>query len=207
MIAIQGSGLGKNFGKEWLFRNLSFQIHEGGRVVVLGPNGSGKSTLLQIVSGYMVPSEGSVSWSQNLALFPREKLFSTLSYSSPYLELFEELSPVELIEFQRVNKPFLNNLSATEILRIAELERYANRQVRFFSSGMKQRLKNALAILSDTSLLLLDEPCSNFDKDAVNWYKAVIEKFTAGKTIIVCSNHQSDEHFFCTQSIDVRHFR
>lgn len=207
MIAIQGSELGKNFGKEWLFRHLSFEIQEGGRVVVLGPNGSGKSTLLQIISGYMVPSEGTINWTQNLAPFPREKLFSTLSYSSPYLELFEELSPVELIEFQRVNKPFLNNLSAIEILRIAELERYANRQVRFFSSGMKQRLKNALALLSDTALLLLDEPCSNFDKDAVNWYKSVIEKFTQGKTIIVCSNHQSEEYFFCTQSIDVSHFR
>jgi ABC-type multidrug transport system ATPase subunit len=207
MIALSSSGLGKNFGKEWLFRNLSFNIQEGGRVVILGPNGSGKSTLLQIISGYMVPTEGTILWHKNKLDFPREKLFSTLSYSAPYLELFEELTPIELINFQRVNKPFMHSLTNHEILQIAQLDMYANRPVRFFSSGMKQRLKNALAILSDTALLLLDEPCSNFDKAAIDWYGITIEKYAVGKTIIVCSNHQSNEYSFCNQSIDINLFR
>ena len=201
------SNLGKNFGREWLFRSLSLHIQSGEKVVLLGPNGSGKSTLLQLISGYMVPSEGSISWRVNQQDFPREKLFSTLSYSAPYLELFEELTPIELIDFQRNAKPFVQQLSNAEILELAQLEKFSKRPLRFFSSGMKQRFKNTLAILADSGLLLLDEPCSNFDREAINWYENLIRNYASSRTIVVCSNHQTHEYSFCNQSVDINHYR
>ena len=202
-MEIRVINLGKNFGREWLFRSLSFDVDQGERLVILGANGSGKSTLLQLISGYMVPSEGSILWRKNNSDFPREKLFSTLSYSAPYLELFEELTAIELINFQRQSKPFLNGMSNEEFLSLAELNRHASRPVRYFSSGMKQRLKNALAILADSSLLLLDEPCSNFDAEAIKWYKKLIENYGSNRTILVCSNNQENEFSFCTRSLDI----
>jgi ABC-type multidrug transport system ATPase subunit len=206
MISITVSNLGKNFGKEWLFRNLSLNVPQGGRVAILGPNGSGKSTLLQIISGYMVPSAGNISWKLNEQELTHENVFRTLSYAAPYLELTDELTPLEIISFQRINKPFFQHLSNHHLLEIMQLEKFANRPVTLFSSGMKQRLKNGLAILSDVPLLLLDEPCSNFDAAAMEWYQNMIRDFASQKTILVCSNNQNVEFSFCSQAINIQDF-
>ncbi|NBQ48017.1 MAG: ATP-binding cassette domain-containing protein, partial [Sphingobacteriia bacterium] len=79
--------------------------------------------------------------------------------------------------------------------------------IRQYSSGMKQRLKLALALLADTPLLLLDEPLSNLDRSGAAWYQQMITDYTAKRTVIVCSNAIEEEHFFCERALDVMDYK
>jgi ABC-type multidrug transport system ATPase subunit len=101
----------------------------------------------------------------------------------------------------------LKDLTTNDVIGLTGLSHAADKFVKQFSSGMKQRLKLSLAILSDTPLLLLDEPVSNLDKAAIQWYKEMIARYTAERTVIVCSNNIEEEHFFCTRQINISDFK
>ena len=215
MISISLNNIGKKFNREWVFRNLNYQILTNDKLVILGGNGSGKSTLLQIISGFVSANEGTIEVShissedgnqsssiKQLFLNPKY-----ISFASPYIQLIEDFTLTEIIEHSALFKPFINKLSAAQVIEIIELSHAKNKFIRQFSSGMKQRLKLGLAILADTPLLLLDEPVSNLDKNAIEWYKNLITKYTATRTVIVCSNAIADEHFFCTKQLNVSDFK
>lgn len=82
----------------------------------------------------------------------------------------------------------------------------AHKQIRYFSSGMKQRVKLAQAIFSDTPLLLLDEPCTNLDTDGIQLYLGLIKSHAVGKLVIVSSNDKQ-EYAFCDRCIDMLQLR
>ena len=88
-------------------------------------------------------------------------------------------------------------------MNLSGLESKKDKVFKFFSSGMKQRIKLTLAILSDTSILLLDEPCSNLDSEVVKWYQEMIRKYAMDRTIIVASNNQKEEFGFCDKQISI----
>lgn len=194
--------VGKRFERQWVFRGLSFSISSGSRLAILGANGSGKSTLLKILAGWLNPTEGSVTYIvDNKPLADPGEVFSHLTLAAPYLELIEEFTLAEMIDFHfRFKKP-LPGLSLTDILQESGLKDKSQRQIRHFSSGMKQRVKLVLALLSDTPLVLLDEPCSNLDLEATRWYRRLIDKYTAGRTVVVCSNHADEEYDFCDEIV------
>lgn len=207
MLSIQIDSLGKKFGSEWIFRNLSYEISAGEKIVILGGNGSGKSTLLQVISGFITPNEGSISYKFNNESINEENLRTKVSLASPYLQLIEDFSLVEMIEHAKMFKPFVNDLKPKEIAELTGLVHAEKKLIRQFSSGMKQRLKLALAILADTPLLLLDEAVSNLDAEAILWYKKMIETYATKRTIIVCSNTIKDEYYFCTRELNVSNFK
>jgi ABC-type multidrug transport system ATPase subunit len=124
-----------------------------------------------------------------------------VSIAAPYLELIEEFTLSELIHFHFSVKKPINNLSESAILQKSGLTHAADRRISYFSSGMKQRVRLILAILSDTPLLLLDEPLSNLDSRASEWYRALLEEFGGSRTILVSSNHQEPEYFFCNRRL------
>lgn len=193
--------IGKRFNKEWIFRNISYDFTIGNAHAVLGTNGSGKSTLLQIISGSASPTEGIINYT-----IPEELLFKKMAYAAPYLELPEEMTWKEAITFHNQFKSFIEGLSETTVLELSGLTGSSDKQIRNFSSGMKQRAKLTLAILSSAPLLLLDEPTSNLDAHAVKWYQALVEKYRKDRTIIVCSNYNKDEYSFCTKELVIRAF-
>jgi len=207
LLSVQLNKLGKKFNKEWIFRDLTYEIAAGQKTVILGGNGSGKSTLLQVISGFVTPNEGTVTYTRSGSNILPEKIKSHISFASPYLQLVEELTLIEMLEHAKIFKPFVNDLSAAEVASLIELPQAKNKLVKQFSSGMKQRLKLGLAVLADTSLLLLDEPVSNLDKKAIEWYKALIEAYTQGRTVIVCSNAISDEYSFCDKELSMMDFK
>ena len=92
-------------------------------------------------------------------------------------------------------------IGAEEVLKVAELAHAQNKFIKHYSSGMKQRLKLALAILADTPLLLLDEPLSNLDRQGFDWYGEMIAGKASGKTILVCSNTVPEEYAFCDRNV------
>jgi ABC-type multidrug transport system ATPase subunit len=207
LISITLNNLGKKFNREWIFRQLSFELGAREKLLIRGGNGSGKSTLLQIISGFVSQSEGNVVWQAADKVLAVEQLYKQIALASPYLQLTEDFTAVELIRHLQSTKPFIQNLTADELLEIAQLGHARHKFIRQYSSGMKQRLKLALALLADTPLLLLDEPLSNLDRSGAAWYQQMITDYTAKRTVIVCSNAIEEEHFFCERALDVMDYK
>jgi ABC-type multidrug transport system ATPase subunit len=208
MLSIQLNNLGKKFNREWIFRNLNYSIEPNQKLLISGGNGSGKSTLLQVLSGFVTQNEGTLEYSlSSNGRISSDKIKDYVSFASPYLQLTEEFTPLELIDHIKIYKPFINNLISAEVVEISGLSASKNKLIRQFSSGMKQRLKLAIAILSDTPLLLLDEPVSNLDKQAISWYRDLISTYTQNRTVIVCSNAIEDDHFFCTSELSIMDYK
>jgi ABC-type multidrug transport system ATPase subunit len=201
------NNVGKKFNKEWIFKDVNWLFAPGEFTAIVGNNGSGKSTLLQVIGSFTYCSLGDIRYNYKSFDIHPDKIYQHLSFSGPYQELMEELSLEEHINFHLRFRNFKNNLNTSEFLRILNLEQHRHKLVYQFSSGMKQRLKLALAILSDTPLLLLDEPVSNLDNESITWYKNILSEFSDNRTIIISSNHNSDEIFICNKQIDIRDYK
>ncbi|MFY7694320.1 MAG: ABC transporter ATP-binding protein [Sediminibacterium sp.] len=193
---------GKRFNKDWIFQSLNVAFEQGQHYALIGNNGSGKSTLLQILSGYTTLSKGSIEWNNA----DSQTAYDQISIAAPYLELVEELTTIEHFKFHATFKSLADTLSIQEMIQLIGLENATHKQIRYFSSGMKQRLKLALAIFSTSPILLLDEPCSNLDKEGYALYKQLIQQYAMHKLIIVGSN-DPEEYAFCTQQINLMDYK
>lgn len=211
-ISIHLNQIGKKFGREWIFRKVEYQISPGEKLVILGGNGSGKSTLLQVICGFVSPNEGEIVYSKlditnKQSTIQSNEVKNYIALASPYLQLIEDFTAFEMIEHVSGFKPFYNHLNANQILEIIELQHAKDKFIKQFSSGMKQRLRLGLAILANTPILLLDEPVSNLDKNAIQWYKNMLVNYAKERTVIVCSNAIEDEYFLCDKKLDVSNFK
>lgn len=200
-------GVGKKFNYEWIFRKIDLEISPEKTLAITGSNGSGKSTLLQIISGHMLCSEGKLTYEKNALLIKDEELYKHISIAAPYLELIEEFTIPELVNFHLQFKSFISSVDTARFLEITGLITSRHKPIKYFSSGMKQRVKLALAILSETDILLLDEPTSNLDSKAVDWYQNLISDYGRQRSIIVCSNLLKQEYEFCTNVISINDYK
>jgi ABC-type multidrug transport system ATPase subunit len=197
---------GKRYNREWIFRHCSYTFASGKNYAITGPNGSGKSTLLQIIAGATLHNEGTVEYSNDDKLTSTEKHYSNISIAAPYLELIEEMTAKEMLSFHSKFKPLIQTLSIEDMLKIVGLEKAVNKQLRYFSSGMKQRLKLAQAFFSNTPVLLLDEPTTNLDADGIALYQSLISNYTKDKLVIVSSNVK-EEYGFCEEVIEIGNYK
>jgi ABC-type multidrug transport system ATPase subunit len=197
---------GKRFNFEWILQHITLTFQSGKSYAVLGPNGSGKSTMLQMIAGIIAPSQGSIQYSNDSGKIDDEEIFHHLSFTAPYVELVEEFTAEEMISFQKGFKPLLGEISERDVLQIAQLENGNSKQIKNFSSGMKQRLKVSLALLADVPLILLDEPTTNLDQRGFEWYLDLIKKFSSDRLLIISSNLER-EYGFCDEHIDVTKFK
>jgi len=200
---------GKRFNRDWVFRHFTYTFEKGNSYAIIGPNGSGKSTLLQVLSGSMQLSEGSGRWTisdlpggRQGGQLANEEVFKQVSLCAPYLEVVEEMTLKEFLEFHHHFKPFLSSLSIENIISIIGLRDAINKQIRHYSSGMKQRVKLAQAIFSDTPFLLLDEPCTNLDIAGIDLYHHLIGQYCNNRLVIVSSNDET-EYRFCRERINM----
>ena len=129
--------LGKKYNNEWIFKDITLEFSLGNHCVILGGNGSGKSTLLQTISGFQIPSLGTVQYTINGTDVSVENIFKHISIASPYLELIEDFTLQEIIDYQARFKPFKEK----NIVEIMQLEKAKNKAIKYYSSGMKQRVK------------------------------------------------------------------
>ena len=195
--------LSKRYNREWIFRHIEYEFIVGKKYAITGSNGSGKSTLLQVIAGSLMHNEGSVEM-HNGQLLSNEQHYQHISIATPYLELIEEMTALEMLRFHSTFKQLI--LPAAEILQIVNLQASANKQIRYYSSGMKQRLKLALAFFSKTPILLLDEPTTNLDEDGIAHYHQLIKNYTTNKLVIVCSNDKQ-EYSFCEEVLEVGRYK
>lgn len=221
-MKISLTNAGKRFNRDWIFRNIHQEFISGLAYAITGPNGSGKSTLLQVIGGAMMMSEGSAKYevesrksevsglrSENASQKQEieiDNAFRYISIAAPYLELIEEMTLLEFLQFHERFKPFLPSISIPDIIAVIGLKPAANKQIRFYSSGMKQRVKLAQAIFSDVPCVLLDEPCTNLDAAGIELYHQLIRDHCNDRLMIVSSNDEQ-EYSFCQERISITDYK
>lgn len=203
---IKATDLGKRFNRTWIFRHLDYQFSSGIFYAITGPNGSGKSTLLQILSGSRLHNEGSIKYFDSNDEINIDKIFRYVSFAAPYIELVEEMTLIEFLQFHHKMKGILSEKSVSDVINEIGLQRATHQEIRYFSSGMKQRVKLAQAIFSDSKILLLDEPLTNLDSDGYNLYLSLIHKYCSDRIVVISSNDKN-EYSFCNEVIDINLFK
>ena len=206
MFTIQVQNASKRFHHEWIFKNLNLELSKGDSIAITGGNGSGKSTLLKCLSGAIPLTSGAIQYQSGATQIVEEQWFRSLALATPYLELPEEFTLSEVLTFHFQFKNSLQQRSNAEILEVLGLEKHKSKTLSQFSSGMKQRVKLALAIISEVPFLLLDEPTTNLDKQGVTWYLDLIQQFTPNRIVMICSNDPR-EYDFCEKKIAMEDFK
>ena len=207
MMRIELQDIGKKFNTEWIFRKVSFTFEENSTSAILGRNGSGKSTLLQIVAGNIHPNSGQVIYTRDGQTISSDDIFRQIAMVAPYMELIEDFTLQEMLKFHFSFKQFLPGFDIETTTNMLGFSNVKHKQIRQFSSGMKQRVKLISAILSDVPLLLLDEPTMNLDKGGIDWYLELIGNFSGNRTIIICSNLHQTESAFASKSLQIEDFK
>ena len=197
--------VGRRFNKEWIFKHIDFNFTSDNKYAILGANGSGKSTLLSILLGNLTTSEGEISYF-NPNEVRVENIYQYISFAAPYLDLVEEFTLQETIDFHFQFKAYAEGLNAAAVLALLGLEKSQDKALKHFSSGMKQRTKLALACCANTPLLILDEPTSNLDSQGIDWYLELVKNYASNKMIIVGSN-QEHEYSFCNHYLNISDYK
>ncbi len=198
--------ISKRFQQHWIFKDVNYNFTAPGTYALLGANGSGKSTLLRMIAGMQSPSLGKVHFSINDKSIDGTCVFPHISFCAPGMELIEELTLKEFFNFHFSFKQTIQNIDIQSIIEISELKGVENKHIGDYSSGMKQRVKLVQAIFSNTSTILLDEPCSNLDQHGVEQYHSWIEQYTKGRMVIVASNDER-EYSFCKERLLVEGYK
>lgn len=191
-IDISVENLGKRFNREWIFKNFNYIFKSANIYAVTGPNGAGKSTLLQVLWGQLPQSIGEIKYLNSRGEVPIDEIYKRLTIATPYLDLIEEFTLLEHLQFHFKLKKSRRNLTSLEILKKLELEHAANKHISEFSSGMKQRVKLGLAFFTEADLIFLDEPTTNLDSAAMEWYHQQLRDLPPHCTIFIASNQSSE---------------
>lgn len=199
-MKITVTNAGKRFNRQWIFRNLNQELEWGQHYAITGHNGSGKSTLLQALAGSIYLNEGTIEYSDDQEAISPEDQFKHISICAPYLELIEEMTATEFLSYHSNFKPFVQGFDNHSILEEIGLSQSKDKQIRYFSSGMKQRIKLAQAFFSDSSILLLDEPCTNLDEKGFSLYSHLISTHCRNRLVVISSNDKL-EYASCSREI------
>ena len=206
-MRIELNNLGKRYNRDWIFRNLNYCFTSPGKYAITGPNGSGKSTLLRVISGGIIFNEGEIQYfDKQHKTVTSDKMYQHFGFAAPYLDLIEEMTLLEFFTFHQKMKGWLDNMDGQKIINEITLKSSAHKQIRYFSSGMKQRVKLAQAIFSKVPLVLLDEPLTNLDEAGIDLYHSLVNNFCSDRMIIVSSNDKK-EYSFCEEIIDIKIYK
>jgi ABC-type multidrug transport system ATPase subunit len=194
---------GKSFLDHWVFKDKTLQLQTAEKVALLGPNGAGKSTLMLLLCGYLQPTEGEVRFALNGKPLSQQSIGAHISMCLPNMETFEEFTLRELLDMHISLRSMCceqNTDAIMQLLRFTKSE--GQKQIRFFSNGMRQRLKLGLALLTDSSAVFLDEPLTNMDTSGKDLYYSWLETYLGNRLLVVASNRE-DEYTTCTRFIHI----
>jgi ABC-type multidrug transport system ATPase subunit len=197
---------GKRYQRQWIFRGLSEEFVTGDAVALLGYNGSGKSTLLQVVAGFLTPSEGQVFWSLSRSV-PADEVHRHVSWCAPSIQLYDAFTLRESIRFHGHFRNWRRGITAADLPGIMGLETQQDKPLSQYSSGMKQRVKLGLAILSDTPILLLDEPTSHLDDLSTQWFMDLLSGQLDGRITWIASNRVETETSLCNRILRITDYK
>lgn len=208
MMQFEVEGLGKRFGRRVLFRDLSFSLAPGQSLAVTGANGSGKSTLLRILAGLMTPTKGAVTLTLGGRPLPPEERPLHVGFVAPYLNVYDDFSARENLHFlARARRLPGASERIASVLDLVALSDRADERVKTYSSGMKQRVKYAAALLSEPPLLLLDEPSSNLDVAGIEMVERVMAHQLAQGRLLVVATNDAREAERCERALRIEDYR
>lgn len=191
-MIISVSNLGKRFNREWIFQGLTMEFHPGRVYAFTGPNGSGKSTLMQVLWGQVPASAGTLEYRVNNRITPVEEAFRHIAIATPYMDLLEEFTLKEHLEFHFSFKENQLGSSLDDLIDKLELRPSANKPIKQFSSGMRQRVKLGIALFSASGAVFLDEPTTNLDEQAAAWYIQNLSEVAKNKVVFIATNQPTD---------------
>lgn len=193
MISLRIIQLAKSFGAKTVFSEVSFE-HQGDVLGIAGSNGSGKSTFLKCLGNLLRPTNGSIEWKRDGKTLNKASIQKILGYAAPYINLYDELSCRENLEFLSKVRHEPNSVKAIEKwIQKVELKNVSEQPFGKLSTGQQQRLRLASALFHDPDILLLDEPGSNLDEAGRSLIAEITEQFrTPGKMLIIASNNPQE---------------
>ena len=193
MYTLTADNISKRFGERKVLSKISFEITQGESLAVVGDNGSGKSTLLKILLSLLLPTKGTVTYAENGKIMTPDEIRPAVSFVSPYLNLYDQLTGEENLQFFATMGG--RQITGKEINDYLDKVGLSNRGMDFvggYSSGMKQRLKYAVALLNEPRFLFLDEPTSNLDDAGKQIVTDIIEMYRPNAAIIIATNEQEE---------------
>ncbi|UCG81577.1 MAG: ABC transporter ATP-binding protein [Desulfobacterales bacterium] len=196
MFTLKVSGIGKHYGETLLFKDISFQLKRGDVLAITGWNGSGKSTLLRIIAGLVKPSSGRVEMFLNGEPISKESRRRFIGMVAPALSLYDELTGLEnMAFFAKVRGIDSDRNDCLDRIGRVGLMEHATKTCGDYSSGMKQRLKLAQALLHEPPLLLLDEPGSNLDSQGIGVVEEILSKQRQSGVAVIASNEKREADY------------
>jgi ABC-type multidrug transport system ATPase subunit len=202
-MRIELESVSKRYALEWVLKNVSFIFESKKSYAITGHNGSGKSTLIKLISGIESASKGKLTYSNHQAKETSIQLAcSKMSYVAPYQEVIEEFTIKELASFHFALLGKKDHSHFFDLIPTLP----QNKLISEFSSGMKQRVKLALAFSSESELILLDEPTTTLDEEGISWYKDLCTKAIGTATVIVSSN-QKHEYDFVDKTLHIADYK
>ena len=200
IATIEVNNLAKRFKNALAVNNISFKINKGTIIGLLGPNGCGKSTTIGMMLGLIKPTSGTVViYGQNIEN-NRTSLLEKMNFISPYIELPKKLTVEENLKvYGRLYG--VKNLEGkiSEIMEKLNLTEFKKRKTGELSSGQKNRVSLAKALVNDPEILLLDEPTASLDPDVGDKIRTFIEDFASkkGATILLASHNMNEVERLC----------
>ncbi len=206
-IKLEVRNIKKIFNGRKIFSDINFQLENKSALAITGRNGSGKSTLVKIIAGVLSPTNGRVDFYLNGKSIDLQNRYQYFGFVAPYLQMYDEFTAMENLDlFARVRGIGVDKDYIDLLLKRVNLYERKDSYVREYSSGMKQRLKYAFALLHKPPLLILDEPRSNLDAEGISVVYQIIQEQKQNGCVIIATNDSEDIQF-CNQEIDLNQFR
>lgn len=204
---LSATGLTQKFNNRRVWHGITLRVENGDVLGITGQNGAGKTTLLRVLTGLLTPTGGTVTCLVNGASVELENIVRHVGFVAPYLTLYEEFTPLELMRLlAEMRGDVFSAARADELLRYFQLFERRNDEIRGFSSGMKQRCKYLCALQHEPTLLLLDEPMTNLDAAGIEAVETLIKAHQGlGGALLLATNDVRDLAL-CTATLNVTDF-
>jgi len=193
MLKLEIDKLGKAFGRRRIFEDINLSLEIGQSAAIIGPNGSGKTTLLRLIMGLSYPTKGKVIFSEDGKKLDFDGYRKKMGLVSPYLSLYDALTGLENLQF--FAKVDGRSVSDDEMNAALERVGLGGRGIDFvgaYSTGMKQRLKYAVALLKDPAIFLIDEPSANLDESGKQIVRDIIKAKKKDSILILATNEKEE---------------
>lgn len=208
-IRLQCKEISKRYNGKTIFKNVNLELTENSSIVITGKNGSGKSTLLKVISHLIRLDKGLISLEINGDKIPTEKFYTKIGLFAPYLNLYDELSAWENLDFfydLKVDKKEEKKEKIKYLLEKVGLYNRRDDLIRNYSSGMRQRLKLAYSVINSPVLLLMDEPRTNLDEQGISVVYEIAEEQKKNGILILATNEKEDTAI-CESKLSIEDYK
>ncbi len=203
MITLQVQQLSKRYIKKPVLSDLSF-THESGVLGIAGENGSGKSTLLKCLSYLLKPSKGNFSWIKDGKVLDRTEVKSITGFAAPYISLYAELTARENIQFiSNISDLEISEDHISSLIDEMDVASFQHQAFGSLSSGQKQRVKLAVALVQQPEILILDEPGTNLDEKGFSLIEKLVNDSKSQNRFMVIASNNKLELDLCDQIINL----